>query len=326
MTETGPSGRQGGASGDGGPMILWRADVEAAAPLVAALASRHTVELRAQLPGPGAASNGDPVPIVLLIHGPARALAAGLAGDTPPSDALARWRGDTAALLALQRAERRRTRVIGIDAALARPGSFRARFGLPGQGPLDGAEPVGDPDAEGVVTTLLAERLILGDPAARRLAAELAAVTVDFSGNAPPEETDLDRLFAAWRAERTAYASARDEVELLASQNRFMQGELERLARERKALGAELAELPGLRTRAADAARTLAAADLRLTRLEAQNALLRDDLGRAETARATEAARAGELAAELERVLSSSSVRLTAPLRRVRALFGRSGS
>ena len=320
-------------------MILWCAGGQGEAPVLAALAGRYALDLRDTLPKP-AELTGDAA-LLLLYLSPARALARVLGAGTPPDAALRAWRAQTRAMLKLNRQDRRRVQVLELGMALRHPGNFRARFDLPGDRSGDGPEAAAEEMQDDPVLVLLAQRLLLGEAETRALLAELGAVSVDLSGNAPPEEEEAGLLLRAWQDIRGA-AALRDEAgtlaadlqmaqgatELLQAQNRAMQEELERLARRRVELEAEAAALPVLRQRGAEKDQSLAAADSMYRVLEARAGLLlegkarlQDDLDRARQELAAGQARIAQLEEEAARFFASRSYRLTAPLRRMRAVL-----
>ena len=350
------------AAPDRAPMILWRTGAPEAAAVLAALEQRYALDLRDRLPKPGDLAASDAA-VLLLYLSPARALARDLAAGTAPEPALQAWRAQTRALLQLNRQDRRRVQVLELGMALRHPGTFRARFDLPGDG--SGAELAAAP-AEDPVLLLLAQRLLLGEAETRALLAELGAVSVDLTGNAPPETEEAGLLQQAWQdlrdsREAAALAAAetgalRAEVEelnrgraalqaelemaqsaseLLQAQNRAMQEELERLARRRTELETLAGEVPVLRQRAAEKAQSLAAADSLYRALEARAALLQEgqarlgdsnarlqgDLEQARQELEAGQARIAALEAEVGRFFTSRSYRLTAPLRRMRAVL-----
>ena len=128
---------------------------------------------------------------------------------------------------------------------------------------------------------------------------------------------------------------AQSASELLQAQNRAMQEELERLARRRTELETLAGEVPVLRQRAAEKAQSLAAADSLYRALEARAALLQEgqarlgdsnarlqgDLEQARQELEAGQARIAALEAEVGRFFTSRSYRLTAPLRRMRAVL-----
>ena len=344
-------------------MILWCAGGQGEAPVLAALAGRYALDLRDTLPKP-AELTGDAA--LLLYLSPARALARVLAAGTPPDAALRAWRAQTRAMLKLNRQDRRRVQVLELGMALRHPGNFRARFDLPGDRSGDGPEAAAEEMQDDPVLILLAQRLLLGEAETRALLAELGAVSVDLTGNAPPETEEAGLLQQAWQdirdsREAAALAAAetgalRAEVEelnrgraalqaelemaqsaseLLQAQNRAMQEELERLARRRTELETLAGEVPVLRQRAAEKAQSLAAADSLYRALEARAALLQEgqarlgdsnarlqgDLEQARQELEAGQARIAALEAEVGRFFTSRSYRLTAPLRRMRAVL-----
>lgn len=319
------------------PLRIWCADPVAAAPL-AALLGAERLETLPETPGEA--------PLLILHLAPAAALARAMSGEQGPEAAVAAWRAETVALLRLHRAARRQVRLAELLAARANPAVFAALFGLPApENPFAEPESAHDP-----ILCLLAQRLILGTPELAALAAELEAASADLTGGAGLVADDPE---AAWRARAdlagggAVAARARQEAELLKAQNRAMMEELENLARQRQAVEARLAQtsqglesyqaqaaalesaMAGLRQRMAHKEASLQAAGAMVQELEVQAARLKDDLagaqdraGTLEDELAAERAQAAALRGEIDRIMGSRSFRLTAPLRRMRALLG----
>lgn len=326
---------------------IWSADPAGAAPLAALLDGAEVLEALPDAPGEGR---------LLILHlAPVAALARAMAAGSAPAAAAADWQRDTAALLRLHRAARRQVRLAELSAARANPGAFAALAGVePPETPLP------EPEAEDAVLCLLAQRLILGDARLAALAAELEAASADLTGGAGLTGDDPAAAWRAHGArtpdpaEAQAAARARGEAELLKAQNRAMMEELESLARRRQQLEERLAQtgqglesfkaqvaelnaaMAALRERMAQKEQALHAAGAQVVEAEARLETLKGDLDRARSdigaLEAEAQARAGALAAaeaeaaglraEIERIVTSRSFRLTAPLRRMRALIG----
>ena len=320
-------GREGAA--EQAPMQVWCADPAEAAPLVALLGPVERLERLPETPGDAT---------LLILHpAPVAALAGHLAAGLAPEAAATAWAAETRRLLRLHRAARRRVRLAEISAARAHPRAFQALFGGPGQeAPVETplSEPTFDP-----VLGLLAQRLILGDATLNALVDELEAASADLTGG---QGLTADNPEAAWRSHaeagqlRSQVESAgrdRQEADLLKAQNRAMMDELESLARHSQQMQDRLtqtgqgldsaqaqiatleAALEALRRRTADKERSLLAAGRMIEEAELRAAGLKTALERAEDKAAT-------LRAELDRITASRSFRLTAPLRRMRALIG----
>lgn len=328
-------------------ILVWSADPARAAPLIETLAEGYRLETSARLPEPGALNGeaGAARPVLLLFQNPVRMLTRLMARGTAPAEALSSWRGQARAILALSRRDRRRVQVIDLAAALAHRPAFAAHFDLsdaPAADDTPNDAPARSNAPPDMFLTLLAERLLLGDGEARALKAELAAVAIDLSGQDAAAPDSLAGAYHAWRdmqdalearaalsAEMDALGSdlakSRDANELLQAQNRYMQEELEKLAARRAELEETAASVTRLNTRLADKAASLAALDTAYARLEGVQEQLAADKARTEAALTRARADLGAEQAALQRVLTSRTWRLTAPLRTLRALFARAG-
>lgn len=165
--------------------------------------------------------------ILLLVLAPARRICRDLATGQNLTGALATWKAQAQAILALHRRDRTRVRVLDIAMALAHPATFRTRFGLP-----EGAGPVrtrhNDPDDP--VLLVLAQSLLLSDDESRRMMSELEAISINFSNKAPAQVADSGSALEAYRA----LGALQSEVETLETRNRASQEALESL-KERNA-------------------------------------------------------------------------------------------
>lgn len=241
-------------------MTVWSTDPDAAAPVLHVLAEGYDLAPLDTLPDPAAI----PETGLLLLHlAPATALARTMAAGTGPVAALRGWQDQARAILALNRRDRRRARVLDIAAAMAHPGAFRDRFGLP-DGPGPGVARRNAQDDPFLLT--LAQRMLHGDPQSRSLMAELEAVSIDLSGGAAPADpVDPEAVFRAWLDNReardellalrgemdglraghataeTALQEARQTIALLQGQNRELQDEIDSLVRRIAGTEAELA-------------------------------------------------------------------------------------
>jgi hypothetical protein len=78
-------------------------------------------------------------------------------------------------------------RVLGIEDALAHPKAFRDRFSIP-EGSSPTAPLHNDQDDPFLLT--LAQRLLHSDPQSRALMAELEAISINLTGEAPTDPAD----------------------------------------------------------------------------------------------------------------------------------------
>ncbi len=252
-------------------MTVWCADPEAAAPLLKALDCPGEAALPTQVNGP-----------LLLLHLSARdalsrAGSAGSAGSAGALEAaLQSWRHETDALLRLARSDRRQVHLADLTAALADPAALWAVLDLPGRPPkpasaLDPA-PADAADPDTTILDLLIDRMVLGDPQARTLGAQLQAASLDLPSPPPAPRTDPDTALESWRAQRGT-------LELLTEQAAALQGELAgqaagRSAAERERAALDLA-LEAARAEAAEAGQRDAA---QIDFLKAQIGAMQDEL------------------------------------------------
>ena len=330
---------------------VWSADPAGAAPLAALLDGAEMVDRLPETPGEGR---------LLILHlAPVAALARAMAAGSAPAAAAGDWARDTAALLRLHRAARRQVRLAELSAARANPGAFAALAGVePPETPLPEPE-VEDPVLCLLAQRLILGDARLAALAAELEAA--SADLTEGQGLAGDDPAAAWRAHGARTpdpAGAQAAARARGEADLLKAQNRAMMEELESLARRRQQLEERLAQtgqglesfkaqvaelntaMAALRERMAQKEQALHEAGAQVVEAEARLATLKGDLDRArndagarigaleaeaqtraEALAAAEAEAAG-LRAEIERIVSSRSFRLTAPLRRMRALIG----
>ncbi|MCC6002053.1 MAG: hypothetical protein JJU19_14500 [Pararhodobacter sp.] len=250
------------------------------------------------------------LPILIVHMPPADALAHAMAEGQDVATALAEWRAQGEALLALLRRNRRRTKILTDTAFLSDPGQWLNGATSPATD-KDASTALPPPDA---VYLLLAVEALRRDAAARALAEELEASTAA----ALPEDwnaADLDsvrRLHAATRAEMTRLrqeisealerltaeqaeaAKAREAAAALNEEHEAVLGELlatQEKAREarndretlKKDLARQQAEMTALEVRLAEAERKGAESRAARERLEHQLHQLRQGLESTET-------------------------------------------
>lgn len=263
-----------------GPLRVWSETAEAA-PLIEALRREREVEELADLPEPaGIATGAEAAETLLLCLSPGGALAQAMARQTLPAQALEEWQSQARRLLALNRRNRRRVRILFLDAAARRPEAAAGLFGaaLADWNPEPAREDTPAQAGDDAVLRLLAQSLIATDAEARALAAELDAVSL--LPAAEDAATEAEAAFHAWQA---AGAAKRQAVEVAA---------LQAAANDRNAaLQAALEQV--LEQAGAEAERTQADLDAQAARADALAAEM-------EAARAEAGARIEELLAELE--------------------------
>ena len=383
-------------------LVVWCDDAEAAAPLVDSLGQRFSVTVQESLSAFAARlEDMSDARGLLLYLSPVEALCRAMLAETCPSAALSAWQEWADGILEQNRRDRRRVRLVEINAARVNPGKFRQHFHLP---EMTGAELTELPQQDPMLT-LIAHHVLREDLQAQRLHGEIEAASLDCGGKTSAaagtpnaaflayhdlrrtqqkaellEEQNrlaLEELSALSAQKKELEAAERDrekahkEADLLQAQIKVMKQEIDTLTASRQRLDqrleqmsqglessqAQLSTITGERDRmrreADETARRLAAAEETLREVEAH----RDRLNRrikgkerslaaaGETLREIEAQRdhlAARLdkvqaerqaalqevsagSAELQRILSSKSFRLTAPLRRLRALLSSGG-
>lgn len=225
-------GTRGSASAGLQDLLVWCDDAEAAAPLLAALRQRFAVDAQDSLAALGARLADAPGTRVLLLYlSPVETLCRAMAGNTPPSAALAEWQARAPEILDLNRRDRRRVRLLEIGMGRANPEVFRQHFQLPE------AELPKLPSQDEILM-LMAHRVLSGDPQARCIQGELEAASLDCTGGTARGAEDPDAAFRAYRDMRLAHRRERQEAELLDAQTRVAREEM-------KALAARKVELEG---------------------------------------------------------------------------------
>lgn len=269
-------------------LIVWCVDARAGKPVLDALRRGYDLDMRTTLPKESLTDASDAGPdILLLCRSPVETLCRAMASGVIPGVALKEWRDLAQDILALNRRNRRKVRILDMDMAARHPGAFLRWFALAeDQDMIAALSGNRQPDRDEVLH-LLARRILLGDTHARALTGELKAVSLNF---AKGDDTGADNPDAAFLAYR-ACLQTRAQVSLLQAQNRYMQDETEAHLTRAEAGQAEKQQ-----------------------RIDALTA----DLSGRENAVAA-------LELELQRFLASRSYRLTAPLRRIRALLSRGG-
>jgi len=250
----------------------------------------------------------------LLCLSPVETLCRVMARDTLPSVALQSWVAQTQGIMALNRQNRRKVRIMDVSMATRHPGDFLGWFTLPKTkeqiAALGRDAQVSGPAAgRDDVLCLLAQRALLGDLAARALLGELEAVSLNFADEAGFENADLDAAFLSYQGMR----DTQGQVALLQAQNTLVQQEQEMLAQDRIELGQRFDQvnqgIQDLQRKTREKERALQQAGVMLEDLEAQVGDLHQTLGAEQE--------------KLRRILSSRSYRLTTPLRSLRGLVSR---
>ena len=288
-------------------VLLWAEDAALSAVVKDVLSSRYQVDIASRLPGP----QGSEGPAVLMLcQAPAEALCQALEAGAAPAEALADCEARAAAVLAVQRRDRRRARIVETGLLRRDSGAFLAFCGVSTEGAAAARlqEAVGPEPGE--VLLALVENRLRADPGLRRLAGEFAAAATVGGSGSPDAGAALQ-----------AYLDGADdnkELELLRSQQRSLYEQLETLYADKRQLEQRLDQMRnGLEGMAALEARTEALT----ARLAAKEGALQA---------------AGQMLVGLEQDLeqerkaqralvhhfeTSHSYRVTAPLRRLRGML-----
>ncbi|MDU8930026.1 hypothetical protein RXV86_21785 [Alisedimentitalea sp. MJ-SS2] len=242
-------------------------------------------------------------------------------GDTA-TDAVETWADQAAFLLGKQRRHRRRVTLVDADLVRNAPVEFLDWLKLE-----DSESFAPDPAPEGdPVLLMIAELALQANPAAQSLAEELQAASVTFSetGLAAPAlpEAALDRYVAekatlqtALRARESEIAKLRESQSLLTGQNRTQNMELSRLGKE----------LSQMETRLAQLNQGLDSYQVQVSTLQEKLRLSTDRLADKNQLLDTLAEQLKQRQDEIDRIMQSRSMRLTAPIRRLGRLFRRPG-
>ena len=335
------------------PLIIWSTDAQAAEPLIALLETGGALDLCDDLPDPAQVKTGSKAPeMLLLCFAPVQTLCRAMAQGTPPSAALEDWRTQAQAMLAVNRRNRRRVHILDMALVTSDPVAALGRFGLKDAAGLPETAQETTQETPDEVLVLLAQRCLAQDAGARALAAEMAALMAQSA----PTDSDPDAAFQAYRetcwareeAEllreqvpsmleeadllRTQMRLTLEEMELLQQQNRAAQNEAmtqgenalhleQRVAQLSQGIESYQAQLEtaqitaaGLGKKVAEKDRAMQEASAMLRDLETRTNELTDALAQARSERF-------EMAHRVQQLETSRSYRLTAPLRRMRALI-----
>ena len=242
------------------------------------------------------------LPIVALSTGCAAYVAGSLAAGLDAPAASQAWTRAADGFLALCRANRSRTLVLNAKAASTAPSAVRHALLEQFDYALDGQD-APQSSATPSVLQLLAEDLIRREPTLRRMQAELDASTQPLTGASPDNVLDARAVLAGVRRTQDDLQQARDDA-----------------AARQQALDAATARIAQLHDTALEsgtaAERELEKATTDLARRTAELTKLRQELEG--TLAALHGARQ-----EIAELRSSTSWKLTGPIRRVRRLLSR---
>lgn len=279
---------------------------------------------------------------LVLCPSPDEAVAAALIGGVSAAQAVAGWCRQAEDLLASVRGVRRHVVVIALDALRNDPASCFGAAGIRLLAPEETPFPLPSPDA---AVRLLAGAALHRDRTARALISELQASLRVASGDGFAPE-DLAAVMEDLRARQAALVSARHmATEQAVSDERFRQSIRENQEERDAVLGQMLEtqekligqrqEVHMLQERLEQLSREAQSAAEKTQSATAKCRTAEDELNRVQKALQQETLLRKKLEADLngarkaadkarrdvERILASSSMRLTAPLRRLRALL-----
>lgn len=171
-------------------LIVWAAEAEVAAPIVAELRQGGELELLEELAEvPANPTDWPDAGILLLYLSPAETLCRAMRAGLEPSSAIADWQLQAQQILTLNRRNRRRVQLLDIGMVRAHPAEFRRHFQLAGGGTM---EPLPQQDE---ILMLIARQLLLGDSQVKRLSNELDAISLMFGSDSGGEGAELDIVF-----------------------------------------------------------------------------------------------------------------------------------
>lgn len=160
------------------------------------------------------------VQVMLFYTRPEKAMAAVMEEGVEPTAALEQWQAAATHLLRLHRRNRVRSRVIDVDRALSAPVEFlsacRQQLGLGLAAPSQVVEVIAEPSRRDPVYELIAAQLVSQSEEALSLARELDASALPMGERSQPGHVDCLRVYqavASVRQELTAECAARERAE-----------------------------------------------------------------------------------------------------------------
>lgn len=246
--------------------------------------------------------------LLMLYEAPARFVAARLAQDMPPTEAVAQWQQAVAPLLTLLRGNRARTHLMQVAMVRSYPEVFAGKLGAAPGTVRALTEAAAAPPPP--LLAAIAEQACAQDPALRRAATELSASLLDLSNGAPAALVDPD---TAYRALAALHDDLAEATALYEDQQQSFAGEREMLRQLVQDVQADL------ETRYAQLQDTRAA--LQAQKEKVLELSVHGDVVMAEKDRVTEKLAYTE--ALLDGIMQSRSYRIMAPLRRLRGLVQR---
>jgi uncharacterized membrane-anchored protein YhcB (DUF1043 family) len=335
------------------PLIVWCAEMAAAAPVLGVLRQGYVVDVCTNLSQVETGISDKSPSILLLYQSPVETLCRAMEekGDLP-STALRDWLEQAQEMVKLNRRNRRKVSILDINMATGHPGAFLRWFELSeNEEQITALSRNGQPD-RGEILQLLAQRTLMGDMRARALLGELEAASLSFQDGAVPLSGDPDAAFLQYQSIR----QSRQQVSLLQAQNCVAQEEAETLNKRKiqlenaleqadeasillqqqleqrlEQLGQGLesyqvqvnklhAQSAGLRRKIVEKERGIQGTGGMLRDLEAQATFLTEKLKRAEGRHAAKQQQLEALEQEMYEFTKSVPYRLTAPLRWIHAL------
>lgn len=296
-------------------LIVWCIDAQVGEPVLDALRRGYDLDLRATLPKEILTGADAEPEILLLCLSPVETLCRAMADGIVPSVALKEWQELAQGILSLNRRNRRKVRILDMDAIARHPGAFLGWFALPEDQIMITALSAIRQSAQDEVLHLLARRTLLGDISSTALMGELAAVSLSFAKGDDTLADDPDAAFLSYQASYTAGDQAKMATTDLAEDNITTRAPI----KEPDAHAVQIEELRAELVERDNEARE------QVSLLQAQNRYMQDEteahLTRAAIRQAEKQQQVEALEQELQKFLGSRSYRLTAPLRKFRELL-----
>jgi len=221
------------------PLNVWCADMQAGGPVLSALRQRFDLYLCADLADAGARVSDEGADILLLNLSPTEILCRDMSAGALPGVALTDWQAQAQEIIALNRRNRRKVRIVDIRMARDHPAAFLRWFGLSGDdeqiSALSHDALDAKPDRDEILH-LLAQCALQGDMSARLLRGELEAVSLNFAEQTDPVADDPDAAFLSYQDMRLQQRQG----EVLQTHNRATQEEVEVLRLSKQQLEQQL--------------------------------------------------------------------------------------
>lgn len=220
-------------------LSVWCVDMLAGDPVLRALRQRFDLYLCADLADAGARVSDEGGDILLLCLSPTEILCRAMSAGALPGAALKDWQAQAQDIIALNRRNRRKVRIVDIRMARDHPAAFQRWFGLSGDDEQISAlsnDALGAKPDRDEILHLLAQRALQDDMSARLLMGELEAVSLNFAEPTDAVADDPDAAFLSYQDMRLQQRQG----EVLQAQSRTVQEEVEVLRLSKQQLEQQL--------------------------------------------------------------------------------------